>query len=800
MNNYQLYRTNVKLGGQIKLNLVLDAPDTTAINMSDINDMDYLNITDYNISPIQDNSYMNYDNDFINNSHHTNIQKIYSGNKKQFYEDVQFGQKYSPYPLIKNKQFTSSHVNDFEMGCRRVEYSTYNKQFEFFCPIWLEHLNEGDYIQFELSSGIDNTKYISKKLISFDINKFSGAVHTKFVNYFNEYLKYTNILGEGNDNILNLDIANNLSILSGLSLKTGNMSSIKLPSLMHEIVDTEMPLIDFNNLIINQLKDNDIIVPQLFNFSFYFNPEDVFMKVILDRLYGKRINFNMTVKIFNSKTSQFEVLDTVDFYSNFEYIPKKYIGPINPAFDTSNAPNVLDYLQDYKYIDIIDKNKMVQNVIHWSLTDNNDYIFNIYDGFAGYSFDEDGNKILHSHMYDDTPDVTTLFYDVMVNSIGWCNYINLGDFVNKYSINGHYFLNAIDYFADNASDFSSDVTWVNKIKYDVDPEKYQVKLMLITNNSFVDMGDLLTSRGYNYIKFGKSLNSRGGLVFKHSKSNTLFISFDFKNIGGAPDDKIRHITSFFNLKSCLQSIESGDEKILDLVHKLLRKMDTIQNSSNPSIVTIYKTLEPEVCDGPKKNIGEITYKRANTNTYVLRQFGKIKPTFLKDQSDINFNYLYYKDVMSQDDFCKSIYSTYINSPHKPLYPSIGYFPYKKIVQKYSIEEQAKTCNTDVLDTLRNMYEYRWFNVSNYLIMHPQVTINFMTKDVFGDNQFHAMSETEKKYGIKEHIKNELSELYNIYDNGLLNYMYELYDVESQYDYESETDINNYKYNIKLTLK
>ena len=38
---------------------------------------------------------------------------------------------------------------------------------------------------------------------------------------------------------------------------------------------------------------------------------------------------------------------------------------------------------------LIDKNKISPQICHWSLLDNNDYVFQLYDGFAPISYDGD---------------------------------------------------------------------------------------------------------------------------------------------------------------------------------------------------------------------------------------------------------------------------------------------------------------------------------------------------------------------------------------------------------------------------
>jgi hypothetical protein len=74
------------------------------------------------------------------------------------------------------------------------------------------------------------------------------------------------------------------------------------------------------------------------------------------------------------------LLEKKDFYTNYENIGKATrCSDINEKY----SENVLDYLYDYKCLSLIDKNKFYQPICHWSLAEQRDYIFNLYDGFSG---------------------------------------------------------------------------------------------------------------------------------------------------------------------------------------------------------------------------------------------------------------------------------------------------------------------------------------------------------------------------------------------------------------------------------
>ena len=82
---------------------------------------------------------------------------------------------------------------------------------------------------------------------------------------------------------------------------------------------------------------------------------------------------------------------------------------------------------------MIAKNKFCQSRCHWSLNDNNDYIFNVYNGFSGFHIDKDtdtntNTNVYHyyenNHQYGTTPNTLLDKYSKTDNSTGWINIEN----------------------------------------------------------------------------------------------------------------------------------------------------------------------------------------------------------------------------------------------------------------------------------------------------------------------------------------------------------------------------------------
>ena len=746
MDNIQLYRTNILLGGQMKWDIIL--------NSSNKNNLE---VSDFHLSPISSMTpYNRYvDEHLLNYSHQENIKKYYSKLSGSFYENCVDSSLEANCPIVSQLKDKDLHVGDFEMGCKRAKYKVHNKQYEFFCPIWLEQLSENDVLEFELCVFTGDSKVLVKKNIKFSYNEIYSEYHNKFVNYFKEYIKYTGI-DKGNDNIMSIHLDKNIAQVSGLNINTGILNTFDISYIVSDLIYRERPLLEFDNIIINQLKDHKLIVPQLFNFNFFFNPHDILPQNMYNLFLGKCISFGINVKINGVK------LNIKDFYSNYEYISKKLTGTL--LLGTETAPNVLDYLEDYKYIGLVDKNKMIQNTIHWSLVGNNNYIFNVYDGFAGYTYLDHSPKdiIYQSHLYDNSADIRSEYYKQALNSLSWCNCITIKNSSKENNISLPTFWNNLNYFMTYASDFSSNIEWVNNIKYGEVKKQFNQKILLIVSEA----GPILKDPSKNLI------NELGIEVF--IEDNVLFVCAE-KSI-----DNSRDKLTFKGFKKLLNSIIESNvsEEYKEMINNILLKLNQVADSDNPPVITINKSLYSYRDHGPSPCTNEIIYyKNDNKKSYVLRYSGKIKPTFLSE-NDINYNYMYFKDHLTEEEYKKSIYYQYSNTLYKPLYPSIGYFPIKKIKADYKYFDELKN--------ILNSIEYHWYNSGKTLVLENNIEIHTTSILTKGD--------------VKNYVKQYIKEFYNVNDEGLNDYIYNLYTISNKYDYINDSNINDYNYTIKLTLK
>lgn len=343
--NYQLYRTNIGLSGQLKWDIILSGNGRN------------IHISEFHLSPISHNIpfVYNQNDNLLNNSHADNVKNFFNITSSYFYKEILDSQFTNLNPNITDN---NQYSNMYDMGCKRSKYfNLYNKQFEFLCPLWIEHITDSLSFVFTIKN-FDNKKTLSTSKLCVSLNGIK--YHDRFVEYLNDFIDNAG-LRQGNDELINIDFKNNKTTIQGFNVKTG-LFETKSINLIDELTTIERPLMNTDELILKQFEENNLISKQLFNFNLCFNLEDIIPKNILSMIYGKNVIISVAALIDEVE------LEKSDFYTNYEYIEK-------------NSNNVLDYLYDYKYVDLISKNKFCQNICHWNLSDDPNYIFNVYKGF-----------------------------------------------------------------------------------------------------------------------------------------------------------------------------------------------------------------------------------------------------------------------------------------------------------------------------------------------------------------------------------------------------------------------------------
>jgi hypothetical protein len=250
MENFQLYRTNILLGGQMKWDLILDTQGSNLV------------VSDFHLSPININYPKYTEENLLNYPHQENLKKYYKEHEGLFYElnlDPRLSHDYAIVSDIKEEIYEDS----FEAGPKNGLYQLYQKPFEVFCPLWLEYLN-GD-LQFELIMFTETGKKISSKTVKID--------GTKFGDYFYNYIKYLG-LDQGIDDVLDINFNTKKATITGIKLDSGNLIKQDISNIIPNLLYRERPMVEFTSMLMNLFKDTKIAVRQLFNFNFCFDAND----------------------------------------------------------------------------------------------------------------------------------------------------------------------------------------------------------------------------------------------------------------------------------------------------------------------------------------------------------------------------------------------------------------------------------------------------------------------------------------------------------------------------------------------
>ena len=399
---YQLAKTSVGLSGQVKWDMIINSSK----------------VVDLQIVPIHEEIAFNHTKreDTLNHTHIQNLQKLYKKISSQFFQPVVSARLCTGYPVRNNGVRVETHENTYEMGMKRNKsYQRYGKQFSFFCPIWCDDINEINNLEFEIVVENNNPKKLNPS------DFFKGEVICKRVidhSILDDYLRQYTLDANLNPDLIYISFGKSESWITGVNVEDGVVQTKDTLGIIHDLTSQERPMMEVDNMLLSQFSKRKMIARQLFNFNFNFNMGDIIAPSLLSSMAGQMVNVYVDVYVKDLKSGTRRKVEFRDIYSNYDKIPR---------YDISNNTyiglNCLDYLQDYSNVDLIGQNKLVQNTFHWALSENPNYLFNLYDGCCPVytTTDADGNEIRYNcnGMYFDTPDTSVSGYNKMKNPLGW---------------------------------------------------------------------------------------------------------------------------------------------------------------------------------------------------------------------------------------------------------------------------------------------------------------------------------------------------------------------------------------------
>ena len=267
MNNYQLYKTNVKLGGQLKWNICVSSIGTQ------------MYINDFYLSPINDTIHFNKQENSLNYTHQENITNLYNSNRSAFFDTKIDSEFITKYPIIINDgEKKDTYCSTYDTGIKRVSRKLCGKSLSLFCPVWLEDFAYGDGLRFNIEAytmyNDERTTAIEKQIDIFGTNNHD--YHNRFVQYFNNYINSIVKNDKIGDDLINIDFENKYAAIEGVDIRTGEIRIKNTKDQLANLLSRLRPMMDVDSILINMFGNNNMICRQLFNFNILFDVEDIF--------------------------------------------------------------------------------------------------------------------------------------------------------------------------------------------------------------------------------------------------------------------------------------------------------------------------------------------------------------------------------------------------------------------------------------------------------------------------------------------------------------------------------------------
>lgn len=801
---YQLAKTSVLLSGQVKINLIM--------NGNTISDIQYTPVSPY-IS-------FNYDNpeDVTNYTHLENIKKLYQKIGPDFY-NLSGRPEINAKSLYKSEGiYRDTHDNTYEMGMKRLRYSQFNKQFEFFCPVWVEKPDDFANAYFELCLANRSGKKLYSEMV-----KWSDKIEDYFDNRFNNYWEKTDIEG------YKLDLENKQACIKGIDAEKGIARVADISYIMDDLLSIDRTVLETDSMLCNVFKNEHMISHNILNLNFVFNIEDFVPASFLKDLILKDINAYVNVYteptitegsseytyVSSNKTtagvrkiSNLIKSDVYDILSNYDNLPK-----YNSYQGEYDSKNIYDKTKENSNINLLGTNRLCQHIFHWrSISSNN--VFNLSSSFSPY-YDNDSKSMPGSDLISNNlPNITSREYSLQDNPLEIFKFTNAADAgIDWYKLvtiinsdNSYYSIDKSKISLYEAQQFGSMTVdnsklsrYLKGIKDIAVPRYFKVGVVLINKYIANDTVRNYLSTQWDILE----LNNGDLILFNESRSTSSWKAlFLLKNM--------EHI-SFLYFKGLIEkSLENILQYKRDVTQERNNKYAVLQSilkSFKPYVrIRLRGALAPYKADSPDPSSAETVLKQTNKSVDILRMSTNIVP-FLIKSTDLQNNKVYWvKQYINQLPVQQAnsdpdeiyTYVSFFSSGYQPVYPSIGFFPlqssdidYEKFYMDGWDEAQEDKSNK-----YRYLLERSWYK-SNEMLFLP---IEFDTTTTVETDS--PIDEKLIINAIRGHFKSQKSRFTDPKDlvSVIKYYIKDLYNYTYTYDYISDTDISKQIVKIHFKLK
>jgi len=774
----QLLKTTPYLSGQHRLDICLKKikiQDEDHLTGDHRNDWT-VTTGECHLSPLSDNiAYTDsIERPFFSQTYGENLKVLYSQLKDDFFRDVPqiktsnilYEETEDPY----SKEWVDTTDHSYTCGLKRMRLEKYGKQFSWLCPLWIEDAKVLDNLYFIMTVYGDTASRHSMK--------FKITLGDDIKKSLKEWLN-----GVSSD-LLYIDIDRERATITGANPEFGTPVTSDVSYIVTQLFDRERPVMETNSTLNQLFSSNNVIARQLVNFNFCFSCEDLIPSHMIRQMEYKRWKITLDTYYLD------EQIDKVDFFTNYEFIPCYCI--INSEGLLRDSHNVFEYLDDNKYVDYMYANRTTQVDPYWSLVENPKYIYNFYNGFSPW-YMESQDPTTGSITYKQTkglsmnqPDVAHDQFYNQYNNIGWCEVYDLHEMSgwDGHSWNG--ISQHIERLCMQSQRYTHieygprKVTWANGLKYDCHfdttirqsvpfPDGNFNIIMCLTGDDLINCPnpDIITLGGSNGLPLVYCI-----MVPTENMTKTEILDrLTVRSIISSPPVFLNYpvVSNFLTY----------------VMPKLVW----------PTKVVFRKSICPIQAESPEPDSEEVTYikQEYNVDSYVYRYSGALRPFFVSPEDenfyniDHNFKKWSQKEIKTDTtgEVSKAIkkYNDYLNTGYSPVYPSIDF---------YSIEG-TKNNHIDYFNypqRYRNLeYEFEWFEDSRLYVLPKVIEL---TKGPF--NREEAITENTIREWLKEYFVNTI---------GLFEapkQLKNLYRYTIDYDYASETNINQQIFKVKYILR
>ena len=810
---YQLLKTSPYLGGQIRWDIPMYYHYDNGVHMMDTPEL--------HIVPLDDNITFNEGNsrETFNYSHLENIKHLFSEIGDAFYSAE--GEWNGNHWLYNNGDIVDPYSHIYNMGARRTRFTRYDKQFSYLCPLWISEETDPKLFEFEFSikvSGEERDHIVRRVLgLSDNICNYMAEYLNKSARYKTPDPSAPDPGYQGvNDDLLSIKFDPDYAFITGVQADKGRYATNNISYMIRDILHREIPMIEFDNMLLSKFRESNMVAQQLINLNFLFNMEDI-SYVLKESLVGKHITVALRV-MYDGK-----YLPLKDFYTNYSKIPVYRVD----RSTINHSKNVCEYIGDNMIVDYMYTNKFTQPIFHWAMVENPTYIYNFYDGFAPVFKNGDDFQRVEGRYYDQA-DISQENHNVYNSAASWCKLMDSTGLTGMAVIlYNDLVVNDPDHYSSQLfMNFDTGVAYLNNNRYDL------TKLDLDTYGDDGGIKKLPPIYLYSMIKdvaevscsdTGTDPTLNASMVINiirdadNHENDKIIIRFD-------SDDIVYSTYRRYSLlmQAVLDNISNpfhiGDSTYIDDDG---RKFGIYTANGNPltngtkeySIVkflidlfdtwippyrinftrgTITDTVEPFDDYHPLEcNM----YKYNTHNGYVLRYTGGLCPFFV-DPTDENYKNVVYRYKQWSDITTPEVqkYNEFLKTNMLPEYPSIGY---------YSLDEEDDTMEKPSWYTEHGwLWDVAWKNDGCIYILPEQYTVTTEPKPVMSHIQDSVELENWEESEIWTLLYNHIDELGIPVVNStwMKHKIKELYTIAYNFNYASDTDVEHIVYHVKFDLR